>query len=382
MIMNIQELKKHKFIVFCRDHNNPLGLCRSIGESGIVPVVVVVGRKPNLINHSKYAKDLHYFEESDAGLKFIIANYSNEKDTPFLLTGQDDLTELVDQNFNILKDRFYFYNEGAQGLLTYNNQKDVQCESAKECGIRVPKGVVLKKGELPQDLRYPVLTKVTMATKGAWKKDVHICNCEQELVEAWKEIQADEMLVQEYIEKKNELCIDGFSVRGGEEVFLSYTSEYIRFTKKGFGNYMWMKQYNDEDVKNKIKKFIKKANYTGIFCLECIIDKNDELFFLECNFRYSGWGYAHTFGGVNLPLLWADSIIHEGIDTNIKLREKPFTAMDELADYADTVLSGKMNVLTWLIQVLRCDVLFNHNSKDWGVTRHFFTAKLKRLLHI
>ena len=56
--------------------------------------------------------------------------------------------------------------------------------------------------------------------------------------------------------------------------------------------------------------------------------------------------------------------------------------MDELADYADTVLSGKMNVLTWLIQVLRCDVLYNHNSKDWGVTRHFFTAKLKRLLHI
>ena len=46
-------------------------------------------------------------------------------------------------------------------------------------------------------------------------------------------------------------------------------------------------------LKDKIKQIIRKANYTGIFCVEGIIDKNDDLYFLEVNYRYSGWGYAH-----------------------------------------------------------------------------------------
>lgn len=378
MTMNIQELKKHKFIVFCRDHNNPLGMCWSLAKEGISPIVVLIGEKPSMVNHSNCVREYYQFNTLAEGFSFIVNSYKNEPFKPFLLTGQDELTEYVDQHYNEIKDFFYTYNDGAQGAITFNNQKDVQCRIAEECGIHSPKGVVLKKGEVPQGLRYPIFTKVTMATRGAWKQDVHICKNEKELTDAWSEIEADEMLVQEFIEKKNELCIDGFSIKGGEEIFLSYTSEYIRFSNKSFGNYMRMKKYNNEDVKNKIKSMIRKTGYSGIFCVECIIDKNEDLYFLEVNYRYSGWGYAHTYGGVNLPLLWAKSTLANKIDENsIVLRETPFTAMDEIADFSDILNHKTVSIFTWFRQFISCDCCYTYNKVDKAP---FYNYLLQRVI--
>lgn len=385
--MDIKMLNDYNFIVFCRDHNNPLGLCWSLIEEGINPIVVLIGKSPILLNHSRKIKTLIQVDTPEDGLKYIIEKYGNEAKKPFLLTGQDELVELLDQHYDELIDKFYFYHDGKQGLITYNNQKNVQCNIAEECGIQSPKSVILKRGKLPNGLRYPVLTKVILTTKGAWKKDVHICSSESDLVKAWKVIKADEILAQEYIEKKNELCIDGFSINGGEDVFLSYTSEYIRFTRKGFGQYMWFKQYNDDVVKEKIKKIIRKANYTGIFCIECIIDKNDDLYFLEVNYRYSGWGYAHTYGGVNLPILWAKSVLNGYIDTSeIHLREQPFTAMNELADFRESVKAGKISFFQWYKQFRSCDVCFTFNKNDKAPflyeVKDMVTRTIKRALHL
>ncbi len=355
----------HKFIVFCKDHYNPLGLCWSLAEEGVDLIVVLVGEHPVLVNHSRVVKKLYQFKTPIEGLRFIIDNYGEEKEIPFLLTGQDSLTELLDDYYDELKGRFFFYNDGKKGAIKYNNQKNIQCEIAERCGVRIPKGQVVQRGNLPTGLNYPVLTKVTMSTKGAWKNDVHICYNESELLDAWTVIQADEMLVQEFIEKKNEICIDGFSIKGGEEVFLSYTSEYIRFPKDGFGNYMWMKECKDERLKEKIKSIIKETGYTGIFCMEFLVDKNNDIFFLECNYRYSGWGYAHTKGGVNLPILWAYSVLRGCIDyKSIRLRDTPYTAMAELNDYCDAVKYGDVSLFRWIIDLFKCDVHYVFNKKD------------------
>ena len=366
IIMKIDNICNHKFIVFCKDHYNPLGLCRSITEEGINPIVILIGENPILVNHSNAVKELYQFKTPLDGLKFIIENYGDEQNIPFLITCQDDFTEFLDDYYDEIVGKFYFFNDGNKGAIKYNNQKKIQCEIAESCGIRIPKGQIVKKGELPKGLTYPVLTKVTMSTKGAWKDDVHICYNEAELLAAWSEIKADEMLVQEYIIKKNEICIDGFSINGGEDVFLSYTSEYIRFPKDGFGNYMWMREYKDECLKEKMKSIIKKTGYTGIFCMEFLIDKNDNVFFLECNYRYSGWGYAHTRGGVNLPILWARSLLQGRIDRDcIQFREAPFTAMAEFNDYCDAVKYGNMSFPQWFKEFLKCDVhyVFNKNDK-------------------
>ena len=88
---------------------------------------------------------IHYVESNEEGVQLIIEKYGDEPVKPFILTGADDTTECLDLHYNELKDNFYFFNEGEQGKLTYNNLKDVQCAIAEECGIRIPKGEILKK---------------------------------------------------------------------------------------------------------------------------------------------------------------------------------------------------------------------------------------------
>lgn len=375
----------HKHIVLCGDHYNPLGIVRSLGEEGIKPIVVLVGKHAYLVNHSSYVGVLHRVLTNEEGLNLIIEKYGHEPIKPFIYTGSDDTTELLDQHYDELIDHFYFFNDGKQGLLTFYNHKTEQLKIANAAGINIPKSQSLKTGVLPSGLKYPVLTKVIMSTQGAWKDDVFICKNKQQLAEAYKHIKAEEILVQEFVEKQNELCVDGVSIDGGKEVFISYTSEYIRFTKKSYGDYFWMKQYNNEIVKEKIRNIIKATHYSGIFCLECLIDKSGELYFLETNFRNSGWSYAHTCGGVNLPIIWAKSTLAGHIPTDeIKMENRPYKAMVEPSELLSSVVRERqVSLWQWIKDVRSCKCHIYYNKKDklplltfvWG---RFLTALRNR----
>lgn len=359
------DVKKHKHIVFCGDNSNALGLIRSLGEKGLDPIVVLYAPNPYLVNHSKYTKHLYQVDTDDAGLDLIKKNWGNEQLKPFIYSMDEGIVILLDSHYDELVDHFYFFNSGKQGALTSYIDKKNLCDLAEQCGIPQPKGEVLVKGELPKTLRYPVITKVTMSTKGAWKNDVFICQNEEELKEAYTQIKADELLVQEYIEKKNELCIDGISIDGGKEIFFSFTSEYLRMSNRSFGHYMLMKPYENEEVKEKLAEILRRSHYSGIFDAECLIGKNDELYFLEINFRNSAWSYAHTYAGMNLPYYWAKCTLEgkRGMDDCI-MRSQPFTAMAELADLSDVAHMPDVSFHTWWKQFHECECTYIYNEKD------------------
>lgn len=373
-----QGIKQHKFIVFCEDHFNPLGLCRSLGEEGISPIVITFGHKPYILSRCKYVKELYQFTTMEEGLDFIISRYGDDEKKPFILTGADNTTQLLDENYNRLIDKFFFFNCGNQGMVTHYMDKETICDIAERCGIPKPKGEVLKKGTFPKSLCYPVITKVTMSTKGGWKDDVFICNNETELAEAYKHIKADELLVQEFIEKKNELCVDGISVNGGDEIWFPYTSEYIRFLKKSYGEYMWIKPYENSDVRKKIHDIIKATNFSGIFSLECLIDKQDNLYFLEVNFRNSTWSYAYTYAGLNLPYQWAKATLLGHIDySGAKIKKEPFKAMTEPSDFINSVVRERqVSIWHWIKDLRSCDVTYYYNKKDKKPLIGFFIGRI------
>ena len=58
---------------------------------------------------------------------------------------------------------------------------------------------------------------------------------------------------------------------------------------------MWLEQIDNEVLIKKIKEIIRKSNYTGVFCIEFVIGQDDELYFIEVNYRNSGWSYAFTY---------------------------------------------------------------------------------------
>lgn len=373
---------KHKCIVFCADHYNPLGICRSLGEKGISPIVVMTDSEAPLISHCKYVKEIHYVADEKAGLDYIVEHYGNEKYKPFIFTGSDDTTRMLDLHFDELKNKFYFYNGGCQGNITKYQNKEIITEAALKCGCNIPKTEVLNKGDLPSTLRYPVITKAIIS-EGNWKADMHICKSEQELLSAYNSIRSNPLIVEEFIVKKNELCVDGFSINGGNEVWMPYTSEYIRFSDLSYGNYMWMKPLIDDDARKKIQKVLQEANYSGIFEAEFLIDEEDKLYFLEINFRNSTWSYAYTYGGLNLPYQWAVSTLNGNIDfDSSNVRETPFTAMAEINDFRSAVKTGEISFLKWLVQAFGADCHYYYNKKDpspfWCLLLNTILRKIKK----
>lgn len=380
-----EKIKQHKFIVLCSDHYNPLGVVRSLGEVGIKPIVILIANhgKPSLIVKSKYPDKIHIVGSTNEGLDYLLNEYGHEKYKPFVYSCSDDVCEMLDMNYNILIDKFYFFHGKKQGIVSkYLNKSNIN-ELAIKCGCNVLKNEVVSKGEKPNNLRYPVLTKALTSTLYAWKDEMHICNNEEELLDCFNEIRSEKILVQEFIKKKNELCLDGFSFNEGKNVYIPYFSSYLRFSDLSYGAYMELKPFEKGEIYKQICSILQEVGYTGIFEVEFLIDDNDNKWFLEVNFRNSTWSYAYTYGGYNMPYLWAMASINGSIDIDEKNRLSRFTAMAELEDYEMAVKYGKLSLSEWVDDFYKADVHYFYNEKDrkpFSINKFILKKKIKKLL--
>lgn len=385
----MNDIKKHKHIVVSADNGNALGIIRSIAEAGIQPILIFwdVDTYLPLLIKSRYLTIVHKVHSYGEAIDLLIEKYGNELPKPFVYTCDDLVESIVDNRYEELKDKFYFFNAGEKGRINKLMNKHEICIVAEKCGCRIPKQEIVDTGVLPSTLRYPVITKTLMSIMGAWKDDVYICKNEEELKEAYTKIQSPKLLLQEYIYKKNELAVEGFSIDGGREVYIPYKISYLRTSEEGFGHYMYCKPLTDEKLLAQLKAIIRECHYTGCFEIEFLIDQEDKLWFLEVNFRYSFWNYAITFGGVNYPSKWAQSVLDNHIEEPaIGTLNTYFTALNESGDFGQSVATGKVSLLNWLKDVRKADMLYLYNPKDkrpaWSFWHHKIIRKLKRKLHL
>lgn len=355
----------HKFIVFCADHYNPLGVIRSLGEEGIRPIVIVVARKPFLVNHSKYISKCHVVQTMEEGLKVLMDNYGKEELKPFLYTCSDDIESFLDIHYDELYKSFYFFNGGCAGCINAVMNKEKMMSLAESCGLDVPKHKVVAVGCINHGLRYPIMTKSVDSLADNWKKNVFICRDESDLIGAYKNIEGDNIILQEYIEKKNELCLDGLCVNGGTELFIPLQTSYIRMTDKGYGNYMKLSEFKNNELLLQLRRLFSLTKFTGIFSVEFLVDKDDNLHFLEINFRNSTWSYAFTCCGANLPVIWAQSELNGRLNLDsFSLNRTECIAMAEIADFKDSVVHGNTGVLKWIKNFMTADCTFYFNKND------------------
>ena len=359
-----EQLKQHKHIIFAYDHYNTLGVLRSLGEVGIKAIVILHGDKSYLVKHSSFLNTFHRVKTVEDGYKLMIENYGNEKLKPFVYSCDDFVESYLDMHYEELIDKFFFFDGGQKGIVSKYMDKEEISKLALECGAKVPKTEKLKRGELPSTLRYPVITKSLMSIKGGWKDDVFICQNEEELKMAYTKIKSEDLLVEEFIDKKNELCLDGFCVNNGKDVCIPYQSTYIRVAPGKYGNYMTLEPFKNETVLRQVEAILEKSGFNGIFSVEYLIDKNDDLWFLEVNYRNSTWSYAFTVGGVNMPLQWAKGMLMSEIDRkSFEARKKPFTAMVEPIDFG-FVVKRKISFSKWYKDMKACDCLFFYHKND------------------
>lgn len=344
-------LIKHKFIVLAAEHYNPLGVIRSLGESGIKPIGIIIKGKEKLTSKSKYLSKVHYVNDREEGYRLLLELYADEKNPAFLYSCDDTTACLLDSHYNDLVGKFYFFNAGSQGRIgTFLNKRTIG-ELALKHGLNFLESKVVEKGTIPTDIEYPVITKAIDSTVGGWKNDMFICNNESELAEAFKKIASPIVMIQKYIVKKNEYCLEGFSSNHGNDLFISIESVYNYKLPMSYSPYMTCNNFkNKNNIYPSLNEMYKEIGFEGIFEIEFLESESGDLYFGEINFRNSTWSYASTVGGMNLPILWAKSMLlgHQVEDCYCEIPAPGFKAMVELTDFKERVIKRKYSIIKWL----------------------------------
>ena len=375
----IETFKYHKFIIFGDGHFNTLGMVRSLGEVGIRPDVVLVGSNLSVVESSKYIQNLHVAESNEEGLEYIISTYSQENKKPFLLTGNDKMIAVIDRNYNRLIDKFYFFNAGKEGRLNCLLSKNEQNLLAESCGFNVPLFEEVRIGDKPMIVPYPLITKAIDSTIENWKDQVFICHNERELTDAYSHLRGERILLQQYIDKKNETGFDALVVNRGEETYLPLQLTYYDTTATSFGNSIYFFEPTDEVLCERIKKLMKKTQYCGIFSIDLLIGKDEKIYFLEVNFRNSAWSYPSTCAGVNLPILWAKSVLNDNLDVgNVKIKELPYSAIVDSAELSHAFHEGLGETIRALKKIFKCNSCVIWNRKDQGPFWSVVSSYIKR----
>ena len=358
-------INNHLFIVFSKEHYNSLGVIRILGKNRIKPVFIAIKAKGPASRLSKYIETVHFVQSKEEGLSLLLEKYGNLEQKPFLITSDDETQQMLDENYSLINKYFYFFNAGKDGRITEFMDKENVLEMAKKHGIDVPKTVTVTNGDIPEGLTYPVITKSISPNVGGWKSDVHICNSEEDLREAYKNISSPKVLIQEFIDKDNELCVEGISINHGEAIYTPMAIKYNYLIQGYYSPYMTAYPFSDYVLIDKIQAVMQDIGFEGLFDVEFIIDKNGKCYFTEINFRNSIWNYIGVADDIPFPIIWADGILEGKFDEKLKKTiSREYVAMVEPIDYGIRVKNGNTSLSTWLNDFKNADVLFYHDKDD------------------
>ncbi len=367
MNKKFDKVREYTHILLGYPHTNTLSLIRSFGEEGVSPIILtprVSGKANSGFLRSKYAKDIRYIDSYDEALEYIIKEWGGKPKKCFLHIMNDYLVTLLDEHYDELKDSFYLFHGAKAGILSPYLDKKALCDLAEASGLPTPQHEIVKRGNLPQKLHYPIFVKA-LNPFGAWKGDYTICYSEEELLSAYGKLRDDVWIMEEYIDKVCEVSVQGISLHGGEDIYLPYKKVYTRLREKDYGTYMYYEK-NDlpESLMEGIRKAIKTIGYSGCFEFEFLQDKSGNLYFLEINLRYSGSNQGMRHGGVNLPMEWALAELNGKISTQDIIPMERYYIMNDKTDIDYFLLSGKISLKEWLKDVWRSKGFFIFDKHD------------------
>lgn len=333
---------------------------------GIKPTAVLVYKNLYRIDKCKYIGERYDVTDIASGLALIVEKFGHEPNKPFIYTDRDDIMALLDSKYDELKDKFHFWNAGAQGRLNIFLSKNEQLKLAARCGFAIPKTEVVKVGEMPKTLQYPIFTKAVDSLSFWWKGQAAVCRDEKDLQAVFNKIDASELMLQEYVDKCDETPIEGISIRGGEEVALFCQTKNYRMPSDTYGTYRFIEPFENKEMEEIIKRYIKEVGYTGIFDIDIIIDKSGRQFFLETNFRIGQPNYAFTLFGANIPYIYAKAVLEGRIPREEVhfTQKRPFNLMYELEDFKFAVMGKRISLRQWIREAKNSDCYMFYDKKD------------------
>lgn len=282
-----------------------------------------------------------------------------------MITCDDRTIEFLDCRYDEWKDKFIGFNAGSAGIISKYMNKFEILELAKKHGLNTLDTICVDKGAVPDNLEYPIITKSISPVVGGWKSDVHICRNEEELTAAYRKIKAPKVIIQKFIDKKNEYCIDGFCADKGNIMFNAIESTYNYLIPGYYSPYMTVKNFSNPDIEGALDSLMKEVGFEGVYSIEFLIDQDGNYYFSEINFRNSTWSYASTKAGMNLIVLWAEAMLSGTLKKNpARAIKDGFTAMVEPIDYGKRVPTGRAEWGEWLRDFREAKCPFYYNKDD------------------
>lgn len=355
----------HKVIIFAQEHYNPLGQIRSLGENGINPIYFSVKRGKEIAVYSKYISKLHCVDTIEEGYDSLLREYGgfDYEHRPYVLFSDDKCIGWFDKHYDELKNKFILFNAGHADRVNYFMNKHNILQIAKKYGFNVLDSVVAKKGEIPKNIQYPIITKGITPIQGGYKSDEIVCKNEKELKNAYSKISSDTILIEKFINKKNQYAIEGISINHGNDILMTavYTTNYN--IPGYYCPYMTVSTFQDKKTYEKLRLLMKEIGYEGIFDIEFLTDANGDIFFMEINFRACAFNYASTVAGMPLSYLWIKSMDMSVIDLNDYKKFNNFMYMQEVIDFGKRVDMGKISLAQWLFEYKQAKTCL-YNEKD------------------
>lgn len=356
--------KNHPIVVFATEHYNTLGLIRSLGEVGMNPDYIAVKGKAKVASTSKYVEKKFFVNSIEEGYELLLKEYGNIECKPIVMCMEDKVLGVLDEHYDEICDKFIMFSSGKKGRTLEYMDKFKILELAKKHGLKTLNTMVVNRGEIPDNLEYPVITKSISPTVGGWKSDVHICENSDELKKAYENVLSPQVVIQKYIDKKNEYCLDGISYAKGTKVLIPIQSTYNYLIKGYYSPYMTVSPFINNEMLKSLEGMLSEIGFEGIYSIEFLIDKDNNYYFSEINFRHSTWGYAATVAGTNMCELWVKAMVDGQIPEDCKKGFEPFTAMVEPIDYQKRVVERNMELKKWVGEVLDCRCHFYFNKED------------------
>lgn len=338
------------------DNYNTLGMIRTLGEARITVRAIIVKGKFICASKSKYIDELFMVDSIEEGYDILLKKSRDikENDKTILLVEGDTVTTFLDSKYEILS-KFYIYNQAAGNIERFNGKHE-QVKIAEKYGLNVMKTYTVKTGEIPDDIVYPIITKATSSLIDDWKSEVYVCNSERELKDAFKKIKSEEIILQQFIEKKNEYVVDGYSINRGKDQCITIASTYNYLIPGEYAYSLTMRNFKNERLKKIITNMMTEMGYEGIYEFELLLGEDERYYFLEVNLRNSGWSYASTVAGMPLPILWAKSMVNGYIDPNdIKTIKPGFVFIDDINDFKARVGGHRMSLFKWIKEYKKAD---------------------------
>ena len=318
---------KQKVVIIGYGFSTRLCIARSLGKLGYeITLIILEQVKSKTIDcYSKYVKNYYLVQGNDEKklLNILLDNCKDEQQKVILIPTNDFSVSVLDKNLNLLKNNFLFQNINyQQGAIVEWMNKEKQKKLAQHVGLNVVNSIdidiVNRSFNMPDDIHFPCFTKTREYAPG-YKYTLRRCDNKEQLHDFLDDLCLKHdnltLMVEDFKNIEKEYAIVGFS--DGNDVIIPGVIEIAEMAKGGHqgvalhGSIVPCKNF--DSFINPLKSFIQKIGFVGMFDIDFYYS-NGLFYFGELNLRIGGSGFSFIYKGINLPAMYARTLLGKSID--------------------------------------------------------------------